>query len=259
MRKIAIVNQKGGSGKTTTSVNLAAALVAIGHPTLLIDMDPQHNSSDWLGVELEEGEKGIFEVFDGNAHIPDILFESEPDGVDFVPSSDWLYQVENGLKNTAENQSIIKAELDQLPQAWKFIILDCPPNLGILTLNALRAVDELIVPVEAHYLALSGLAQLTRTIQVVRDKAASKARISGIVACRADFRTRNAEDIIEKLREKFGDLVFDTVIRENVRIAESPSFKQSIISYAPNSHGAWDYKALADEIVAMEEAKNGAT
>jgi len=251
MRTIAIANQKGGSGKTTTSVNLAAALGERGRRILLLDLDPQHSATTWFGVN--HAGQGVLGLFTDDGDLADFIQPSCAPGVDLVPSSAWLLGVEKILAGEVGAETILRRHLTHLaPDRWDYVLMDCPPALGILTVNALAAARELLVPVEAHVMALGGLAQLLKTVEVVKDRLNPELRISGILACRVDFRTRHAREVVEQLRERSGSLVYRTVIRENIRLAECPSFGQPITQYDPKSAGAADYRALAEEILSQE-------
>lgn len=252
MRKIAIANQKGGSGKTTTSVNLAAAL-GEHRRVLVIDLDPQHSATAWFG--LREPGKGLYGVFVENAGLSEVIQPTEVPGVDLAPSSPWLVGVERILSGEVGAEQILARHLAKLsPGAWDYVLMDCPPTLGILTINALAAAAEILVPVEAHVMALTGLAQLLHTVNVVKERINPDLRVSGILACRVDARTRHAREVVEQLREHNGNVVYQTVIRENIRLAECPSFAQPITKYDPRSSGAADYRSLAQEIIAQEKS-----
>ncbi len=254
MRTFAIANQKGGSGKTTTSVNLAAALGEQNRRCLLIDLDPQHSATAWFGIK--NAGQGVLAIFAENGNLTEFLQEAVVAGVDLVPSSAWLVGVEKMLAGEVGAEIILRRNLERLPTGrWDYILIDCPPTLGILTVNALAAVRELLVPVEAHVMALSGLAHLLKTVEVIRDRLNPDLRVSGILACRVDARTRHAREVVEQLRERSGALVYRTVIRENIRLAECPSFGQPITLYDPKSAGASDYRALAGEIIRQEGAE----
>jgi chromosome partitioning protein len=251
MRTFAIANQKGGSGKTTTSVNLAAALGEKGRRVLVVDLDPQHSATAWLGIR-DHG-KGLYNLFVENGDFKEVIHSTGITGVDLAPSSPWLVGVERILAGEVGAEQILRRHLARLPaDAYDYVLIDCPPTLGILTVNALAAVQELLVPVEAHVMALSGLAQLLHTVEVVKERLNADLKISGILACRVDARTRHAREVVEQLREHNGHLVYRTVIRENIRLAECPSFAQPITQYDPRSSGTADYLALAEEIIAQE-------
>jgi chromosome partitioning protein len=251
MRTIAITNQKGGSGKTTTTVNLAAALGELERRVLVVDLDPQHSATAWFGVK--DAGKGILVVFSDNTGLGDIIQPTQVSGVDLAPSSPWLVGVEKVLAGEVGSETILRRNLEILPQGrWDYMLLDCPPTLGILTVNALAAMREVLVPVEAHVMALSGLAHLLNTVGIVRERLNPGLAVSGILACRVDGRTRHAKEVVEHLRKRSGDLVYQTVIRENIRLAECPSFGQPITQYDPKSAGAADYRALAQEVIRQE-------
>ena len=245
------MNQKGGTGKTTTVVNLAAALGERGRRVLVLDLDPQASASAWLGVK--DGGRGLLEVLTGDASLSDLVQETAAQGVSVIPSSTWLVGVEKTLAGEVGAETTLRRKLAHLRGPWEWLLVDCPPALGLLTLNALAAVSEVLVPVEAHVMALAGLVQLLETVDVVRDRLSPSLEVSGIVACRVDFRTRHAQDVVDRLRLRFGSLVLRTVIRENVRLAEAWSFAKPITTYDPRSSGAEDYRALAAEVMRREK------
>ncbi len=254
MRAFAVVNQKGGSGKTTSAVNLAAALAEQERRVLLLDLDPQASATHWF--RLEESGRGLLELLTGSdGSLTDLIRPTEISGVSLVPASPWLMAADRIMAGEEGAELQLSQHLEALePDTWDYLMMDCPPNLGMVTVNALAATREVLIPVETHVLPLHGLAQLLETIEVVRERLNPELELSGILACRVDRRTRLAREIVEDLRERFGDLVYETVIRENVRLAECPSFGQPILQYARRSAGAEDFRALATEVIAEERS-----
>ncbi len=250
MRKIAIINQKGGSGKTTTAVNLAASLAEKKRNVLVIDIDPQASTTLWFGKKNDG--KDLFELFIDTVKIESIITQTDVEHVDLIPSSSWLIGLEKRLAQEVGAETILKQKVQQLANRWDYLIIDCPPTLGILTINALTTADEIIVPVEARIMALSGLMQLLDTVNVIKERLNPKLRISGIVPCRVDHRTNHAKEVVKELRNNFKDKVYKTAIRENIRLAEAPSYVQPITSYDSRSNGAHDYRALAREVIKQE-------
>jgi chromosome partitioning protein len=250
MRTLTIAMQKGGSGKTTTAVNLAAALGERQQRVLVVDVDPQANATSWFSM-INAG-KGIFTCLCENESIEDILCHTQAPGVDLVPSSAWLVGAEKTLAHEIGAETLLRRRLSPLGDRWDIVLIDTPPTLGVLTVNALVAADEVLVPVEAHVLALNGLALLLKTVEAVRERLNEGLILGGLVACRVDARTRHALEIVEALRKRFPKETFQTVIRENIRLAEAPSFGQPITLYDPKSVGAEDYRALADEFLSRQ-------
>ena len=254
MRIVAVTNQKGGSGKTTTAVNVAAALAEAGQRVLLIDLDPQASASAWCGVtpEADHG-RGLFDVFAGEkVDVADLAHVTAVPNLSAVPASPWLVNVEKAVAGDVGAETLLRRALARLPETWDWVFLDCPPSLGFLSLSALVACRDVLVPVEAHTMALAGLAALRQTIDRVRERLNPALAILAILACRVDTRTNLSRDVVARLRshEWSGPLMLDTVIRESVRLAEAPSFHQPITVYAPASSGADDYRAAARELLA---------
>ncbi len=253
MRIIAITNQKGGSGKTTAAVNLAAALGEKKKRVLLIDLDPQASATHWLGAQ--DSGRGLLDMFTNNAQLADLIQATETPNVDIVAASSWLVGAEKALAGEVGAETILRQNLQNIStNKWNYVLIDCPPSLGILTVNALTAVNEVLVPVEAHVMALNGLAQLLKTVEVAKERLNPDLQITGILACRVDARTRHAQEVVEQLRARFGKLAYPVVIRENVRLAECPSFKQPITQYDSRSYGAADYRALAKAVIKQERS-----
>ena len=256
MRAIAIVNQKGGTGKTTTVVSLGAALAERGKRVLLIDLDPQYSTTTWLAVE--DVGRGVFDLFaEPEKTYPESLVRpTGTENLSLLGASAWLVGAEKALSNQPGAETILREKMKELDQDhFDYVLLDCSPTLGVLTVNALTAVSEIIVPVECHVMGLQGLAQLLQTVELVRKRLNPALRVAGILACRLDGRTNHGPEIVSKLRSRFPQ-TFQTVIRENVRLAECPSMGEPITAYAPSSSGAEDYRALANELI-RQEGKEG--
>ncbi|MDT3776785.1 ParA family protein [Nitrospira sp. MA-1] len=249
-RVIAITNQKGGSGKTTTAVNLAATLGELKRRVLLVDLDPQASASNWYGI-AEEG-KGLYEAFTESKNLKDLIQSTCVPRVDMIPSSSWLVGVDKALAGEVGAEMILNRHLADLSDHWDYILLDCSPTLGIVTINALVAAKEILIPVETHVMALRGLAHLLQTVETIRVRLNSALAISGILACRVDARTRHALEVVAQLRERFKKQVFKVVVRESIRLAECPSFGKPVTLYDPQGNGAKDYRALAKEVIRQE-------
>ena len=247
MRTLAVINQKGGTGKTTSAVNLAAAIGEKKKEVLLIDLDPQASATSWLGHE--ENLRGLLDVFTGEEKLQNLIEKDVSPGVDFIPSSTWLIGIEKALSNDIGVETVFREALQTLPDKWDYIIIDCPPSLGLLSISALVAVKEVIVPVEAHVMALTGLAQLMKTIERVKQRLNPELFVSAVLPCRVRPQTRLAKEVLETLKKHFGKQLLKTVIRENVKLAEAPSFEKPITQYDTRSNGALDYRAAAKEIM----------
>ncbi|MDA1054638.1 MAG: AAA family ATPase [Planctomycetota bacterium] len=261
MRSIAIINQKGGVGKTTTAVNLSAALAAEGHRVCIVDLDPQAHASLHLGIALAEGAPSIYDVLTSDTRIADVKRQVS-DRLSIVPSHLDLAAAELELAGEVGRELILRDKLAQEELDCDFLLVDCPPSLSILTLNALTAVNEVFLPLQPHFLALHGLSKLLRTIEVVAQRLNSNLRLSGVVLCMYDSGTRLAAEVSADVHNFFDQQsasdkswenarTFQTRIRRNIRLAEAPSFGQSIFEYAPQSHGAEDYRDLAREVLEL--------
>jgi chromosome partitioning protein len=239
--------QKGGSGKTTTAVNLAAGLAEKRHRVLVVDCDPQANATTWLGVSTDG--KGVFAALCEGGSLKTVIIGSAIKGVDIAPGSAWLVGAEKALAGEVGAEAVLRRRLRDVAASYDIAIVDTPPTLGVLTVGALVAADKVLAPCEAHVLALNGLAQMMRTVEAVRDRLNERLELLGIVACRVDARTRHAAEIVDELRRRFPDATLKTVIRESVRLAEAPSFAKSILDYDPHGAGAEDYRALTREVL----------
>ena len=249
MKTIAVVNQKGGCGKTTTAVNLAAAFGKRGSRVLVIDFDPQGHATLGLGVNPEQVEVSVYDALT-NIRIPmsRVIARTYLPGVYLAPSNILLSGVETELAMRVHREDVLRDMLDDLGDIYDICFIDCSPSLGLLTLNALVASQEVIIPVQTHYYAIEGLKQLLETIDIVKDRFNSNLRIRGMVLTFVENRTILSRDVQRQLREFFGDLIFDTMIHRNVRLAEAPSAGESVITYAATSRGAREYLQLADEV-----------
>ncbi len=262
MRTLAVLNQKGGVGKTTTAVNLSAALARQGHRVCLVDLDPQAHASLHLAQKLSPSARPgchMYHVFVDQVPLPEIC-QPAGSGLQVAPAHIDLAAVEVELAGTAGRELLLRQRLKECQQPWDFVIMDCPPSLGILTLNALCAVQEVILPLQPHFLALHGLSKLLETLEVVAVRSNPQLRLSGVLLCMYESNTRLAQEVERDIREfldswrgqnrPWSDArVFQTRIRRNVRLAEAPSFGTSIFDYAPKSPGATDYEALAGEFL----------
>ena len=250
MRVITVANQKGGCAKTTTVVNLAASLVSLGHRVLVIDLDAQANSSAWLGVE--QPTPGAFGLLAGKQEIVELIAPSRCSGVDIIPASRELASVDKLLVGELASEGILMRRLKALPQGrWDYVLIDTPPTIGLVTINAMVAATDLLIPVTTHVMTLSGVAQLVRAYEDVKALLNPVLNILGFLPSRVDLRTRHSQEILDAMTERFGSKVLTTRIHENIRLAEAPSFGQSILGYKPKSSAAADYMSLAREVVQL--------
>jgi chromosome partitioning protein len=248
-RVIAIANQKGGVGKTTTAVNLGACLAEAGKRVLVVDLDPQGNASTGLGVERGDRRPTAYEVLMGDADVREAVVGTEVEGLWAVPSTIDLAGAEIELVSQFSREARLARALGSVVDDYDFVLVDCPPSLGLLTVNALTAADELIVPIQCEYYALEGLGQLLRNVRLVQQNVNPRLRLTGIVLTMFDPRTRLADQVVAEVRAYFGDRVYDNIIPRSVRLAEAPGFGRPIIRYDPQSKGAAAYRALAREVL----------
>lgn len=246
-RIISVVNQKGGVGKTTTAMNLAAALAEAGQFVLLIDLDPQGNATSGLGLRRNEV-SGIYEALSKQKKVHDVIYNTAHEGLRLAPANQHLAGANIELVSVERREHQLWELLQEVQHSYDYIIIDCPPSLGLLTINGLVAADELLIPVQAEYYALEGLGQLLQTIHLVRQHIKPDLKILGAVITMFDKRTRLSDDVLDQLYQHFPDNIFKTSIPRTVRLAEAPSFGKSIFHYEPRGKGAKSYMRLAREV-----------
>ena len=254
MRIISIVNQKGGVGKTTTTINVAAALSALGKKVLIIDLDPQGNLSQSLGIPSENLENTVYQLLREVASLEETIYKHEK--FDIIPSNIGLSAAELELAGQPGREFLLREGLDQIEEnTYDYILIDCSPSLGILTLNALVASQEVFIPVQAQFLSMQGISQLMRTIEVVKDRLNKNIEVTGVIMTMFDSRKNLNNEVSEKVKEYFDSIVFKTKIPDSVALAEAPSFGQDIFDYKITSEGAKKYLALTKEII-KQKGKN---
>jgi chromosome partitioning protein len=251
-RVYAAANQKGGVGKTTTVVSVGAYLAAAGKRVLVIDVDPQANATTSLGVDKDALHKSIYDAIVGDMPLERLLTLTQRLGLDLVPSKPALAGAEVELVGIMAREHRLRKALEPVRNRYEYVLIDCPPSLGLLTVNALTAADEVVIPIQCEYLPMEGLAQLLRTIDLVRANLNPRLDIRGLLMTMYDVRTNLAEQVVQEVRTHFPDRTFRTIIPRSVRLSEAPSYGEPIIDYAPQSPGALAYQALAQEIMESE-------
>ncbi|EAQ42037.1 ParA family protein [Polaribacter sp. MED152] len=246
---IAIANQKGGVGKTTTSVNLAASLGVLEKKVLLIDADPQANASSGLGIDVEAVEYGTYQVLEHTISAKDAIVSTSSPNVDIIPAHIDLVAIEIELVDKQEREYMLKKSIEALKNEYDYIIIDCAPSLGLITLNSLVAADSVIIPIQCEYFALEGLGKLLNTIKSVQKIHNADLDIEGLLLTMFDSRLRLSNQVVDEVRKHFSSMVFNTIIRRNTRLGEAPSYGESIIAYDATSKGAVNYLNLAQELL----------
>lgn len=247
-RIIAIINQKGGSGKTTTTVNLGGYLASFNKKVLVLDLDPQANTTIHLGLKPHKIEKNIYDVMTDGADISDIIKNTEIKNLDISPANINLSGVEIELAGIVGREMVLKDALDNTIKNYDYIIMDCPPSLSLLTINALTVAKEIIIPVQTEFFALEGMGKLINTVEIVKQRLNRDLKITGILPTMFDGRTNLSKEVIEKINEYFGNKVYKTKIRKNIKLAEASSHGKPILLYDSKSSGAEDYEAFSKEV-----------
>ena len=250
---IAVANQKGGVGKTTTAINLSAALAEKGKKVLVVDIDPQGNTTSGFGIEKNELENTVYELMLGECSVKDCMIEDVIPNLSIIPSNVNLAAAEIELIEADKKEYILKNELDWVKDKFDFVIIDCPPSLSMLTVNSMTASDSVLVPIQCEYYAMEGLSQLIHTINLVKKKLNPYLEMEGVVFTMYDSRTDLSQEVVESVKEALEERVFETNIPRNVRLAEAPSYGMPICKYDANSAGALAYASLADEIIKVNK------
>mgnify|MGYP005760299637 CR=1 FL=1 len=248
-RTIVVANQKGGVGKTTTAINLSASLAELGKKVLVIDIDPQGNTTSGLGVDKEEAENTVYELLLGELEISDCIQKEVFENLDIIPSNINLAAAEIELIDVEDKQFILKKAVDEVRENYDFIIIDCPPSLSMLTINAMCAGDTVLVPIQCEYYALEGLSQLMQTIELVKERLNTELEIEGVVFTMYDARTNLSLQVVENVKNNLNQNIYKTIIPRNIRLAEAPSHGLPITKYDSKSTGAESYRLLAEEVI----------
>lgn len=248
-RIIAVANQKGGVGKTTTAINLSSCLASLGKKVLAIDMDPQGNMTSGLGIDKNEMEYTVYDLILGEAEIGQVIYKDALENLDVLPTNIDLSAAEIELIGVEEKEFIIRKEVDKIRDKYDFIVIDCPPSLSMLTINAMTTADSILVPIQCEYYALEGLSQLIHTIDLVKERLNPQLKIEGVVFTMYDARTNLSLQVVENVKDNLQQAIYKTIIPRNIRLAEAPSHGLPINLYDPKSAGAESYMMLAEEVI----------
>jgi len=246
---IAIANQKGGVGKTTSSINLSASLGVLEKKILLIDADPQANATSGAGIEIENVKKGTYQLLEHTSKVEEVIMKTASPNFEIIPAHIDLVASEIELVDNEKREYMLKEAIKNIKEKYDYILIDCPPSLGLITLNALTCADSVIIPIQCEYFALEGLGKLLNTIKSVQKLHNKNLDIEGLLLTMYDSRLRLSNQVVEEVQKHFKKMVFKSIIQRNIRLSEAPSYGKNIISYDANSRGATDYLSLAEEII----------